>query len=700
MQTDMELDQDVCYRAVKSRDRRFDGVFYTAVAPTGIYCRPSCPATTPGASATSPSTARPRRPGGRLPGLPALPARRHPGLPGLGRRRRRGRPRDAADRRRASSSARASTGSRRGSATRPGTCNRVLTAELGAGPLALARARRAQTARILIETTDDGASPTSPSRPASPASASSTTPSARSTPRTPTRAARRSPEQPAGRPGSVELRLAGPRAVRRPRAAALPGRRTGAGGRGSGPDWYERTLCAAARSRPGPARPAPPTSRRRDGLRAGPRGRTTSATSAPRWSAAGGCSTPTATRSPSTTRCRRPAMAALVRARPGLRVPGQRRRRRGRDPGGDRPADLARRGGIARRQAGQRDARRAPADAGRRRADPAVPDAATRSPRSTPSDLPMPRARARALVGLCCGAGRGRRPARPQRRPRPSTRARCSALPGIGPWTADYVALRALGDPDVFLPTDIGVRRRAARLGHATRRRAAEALSRALAALALLRADAPVGDPRPDADFRAISSSTTERRRLTCGPRRLARRTDPRGRADGALTSVDFDRRARPAMPRRAPRSRVAADRSAAQPVGERADDDPLLAEAARQLARLLRGRAEGVRPAAAPEGTRLPAAGLGAAPAIGYGETASYGEIAAPARHDRRRVPGGRLANGRNPIAIVIPCHRVVGANGTLTGYAGGLERKSSARPGAGRALLSGAPSARLRFP
>ena len=42
------LDRESCYRAVKSRDRRFDGVFYTAVRTTGIYCRPSCPARTPG----------------------------------------------------------------------------------------------------------------------------------------------------------------------------------------------------------------------------------------------------------------------------------------------------------------------------------------------------------------------------------------------------------------------------------------------------------------------------------------------------------------------------------------------------------------------------------------------------------------------------------------------------------------------------
>ena len=42
-----QLDRESCYRAVKSRDRRFDGVFYTAVRTTGIYCRPSCPARTP-----------------------------------------------------------------------------------------------------------------------------------------------------------------------------------------------------------------------------------------------------------------------------------------------------------------------------------------------------------------------------------------------------------------------------------------------------------------------------------------------------------------------------------------------------------------------------------------------------------------------------------------------------------------------------
>jgi len=60
----------------------------------------------------------------------------------------------------------------------------------------------------------------------------------------------------------------------------------------------------------------------------------------------------------------------------------------------------------------------------------------------------------------------------------------------------------------------------------------------------------------------------------------------------------------------------------------------------------------------------------------IPYGETASYGEIARRiGEPEAARAVG--LANGRNPISIVVPCHRVVGADGSLTGYAGGIERK-----------------------
>jgi AraC family transcriptional regulator of adaptative response / DNA-3-methyladenine glycosylase II len=74
-----------------------------------------------------------------------------------------------------------------------------------------------------------------------------------------------------------------------------------------------------------------------------------------------------------------------------------------------------------------------------------------------PETLPMPRARGRALVALCRTLADG--DVRLDRgADRDDVRRRLLDIPGIGPWTADYVALRALGHPDVFLPTDIGVR--------------------------------------------------------------------------------------------------------------------------------------------------------------------------------------------------------------------------------------------------
>jgi methylated-DNA-[protein]-cysteine S-methyltransferase len=87
------------------------------------------------------------------------------------------------------------------------------------------------------------------------------------------------------------------------------------------------------------------------------------------------------------------------------------------------------------------------------------------------------------------------------------------------------------------------------------------------------------------------------------------------------------------------------------------------------------------------PQGTPLQKAVWRALLEIPYGKTASYGEQAAkidPALFDadvepwqRARVVGA--ANGSNPISIVIPCHRVIGANGSLTGYGGGLHRKQA---------------------
>lgn len=61
----------------------------------------------------------------------------------------------------------------------------------------------------------------------------------------------------------------------------------------------------------------------------------------------------------------------------------------------------------------------------------------------------------------------------------------------------------------------------------------------------------------------------------------------------------------------------------------------------------------------------------------IPYGRTWSYGQLAAEIGRPRASRAVG-LANGRNPVAIIVPCHRVIGSNGTLTGYGGGLDRKA----------------------
>ena len=74
--------------------------------------------------------------------------------------------------------------------------------------------------------------------------------------------------------------------------------------------------------------------------------------------------------------------------------------------------------------------------------------------------------------------------------------------------------------------------------------------------------------------------------------------------------------------------------------------------------------------------GTAFQSAVWAALRAIPAGETRSYGQLAA-AVGSPRAVRAAGLANGQNPIAVIVPCHRVIGANGTLTGYAGGLERK-----------------------
>jgi methylated-DNA-[protein]-cysteine S-methyltransferase len=77
-----------------------------------------------------------------------------------------------------------------------------------------------------------------------------------------------------------------------------------------------------------------------------------------------------------------------------------------------------------------------------------------------------------------------------------------------------------------------------------------------------------------------------------------------------------------------------------------------------------------------APRGTTFQQSVWSLLRSIPYGETRSYGQLA-DLLGNRLAIRAVGLANGRNPISIIVPCHRVVGSNGSLTGYAGGLERK-----------------------
>lgn len=102
----------------------------------------------------------------------------------------------------------------------------------------------------------------------------------------------------------------------------------------------------------------------------------------------------------------------------------------------------------------------------------------------------------------------------------------------------------------------------------------------------------------------------------------------------------------------------------------------PLLEDTKQQLREYFRGERREFSLPLNPQGTpfqRLTWAGLQSIP---YGETISYGQLAARIGHPKSfRAVGG--ANHHNPIAIMIPCHRVIGADGSLTGYGGGLEKK-----------------------
>jgi len=122
----------------------------------------------------------------------------------------------------------------------------------------------------------------------------------------------------------------------------------------------------------------------------------------------------------------------------------------------------------------------------------------------------------------------------------------------------------------------------------------------------------------------------------------------------GLLTRIDFDA---------APRGARVADR--------------LLDETERQLTEYFAGERREFDLPLAHDGIQFQQKVWSELRRIGYGDTASYGEVAARLGYEPVVSRAVGAANGANPLPIVVPCHRVVGADGSLTGYAGGLERK-----------------------
>ncbi|MEU5918523.1 AlkA N-terminal domain-containing protein [Streptomyces sp. NPDC047141] len=453
----MHTDTERCVRAVQSKESRFDGVFFTAVRTTQIYCRPSCPAVPPKPENMEfhPSAASCQRAGYRAckrcrpdtsPGSPEWNVRAdavaravrliqdgvvdREGVPGLARRL--------------------------GWSTRQ--IERQLLAELGAGPLALARAQRAQTARLLIETTP------MPFGEIAFAAGFSSIRTFNDTVRevfalTPgelrARAARRSPAGPAATPGVISLRLP----FRTPlepsnlfghlAATAVPGVEEWRDGA------YRRTLSLPYGH--GIVALAP-----RDGHIAcrlsltDPRDLTHAIS-----------------------RCRRlldldadpvavderlrsdPLLAPVVDTAPGRRVPGT-----------VDPAEFAVRAVLG-QQVSTAAARTHAArlvtahgvpvddpDGGLTHLFPGPEALAALDPET----LALPRSRRTTLLTLVRALADGSLPLGPAD-DREEARARLLALPGFGPWTTEIIAMRALGDPDAFLPGDLGVRRAAEGLG-------------------------------------------------------------------------------------------------------------------------------------------------------------------------------------------------------------------------------------------
>lgn len=120
--------------------------------------------------------------------------------------------------------------------------------------------------------------------------------------------------------------------------------------------------------------------------------------------------------------------------------------------------------------------------------------------------------------------------------------------------------------------------------------------------------------------------------------------------------------------------------RSETRPASGRAET-PILKEACAWLDLYFHGVAPDFTPRLNLRGTDFQKAVWDVLLSVPYGHTASYGEIAAAVSERQGRRTSARAvgaAVGRNPVALIVPCHRIIGADGTLTGYAAGLDKKS----------------------
>jgi AraC family transcriptional regulator of adaptative response / DNA-3-methyladenine glycosylase II len=456
-------DFERCWRAVHSRDRRFDGWFYTAVATTGIYCRPSCPAVTPKRVnvAFYPTAAACQAAGFRAcrrcrpdasPGSPQWNSRADV----VGRAMRLIAD-GVVDRDGVAGLARALGYS-------PRHLHRQLADELGAGPIALARAQRAHTARLLLETTDlDCTDIAFAAGFGSVRQFNDTVAAVFGMAPTNLRRTRPRDSRPAtpGGPSLGEIRLRLP--YRAPLAAgelfAFLGARAVAGVERWDGQEYRRTVAlphggAVMALAEGPDHVVCRLwlADLRDLAAAVERARRLLDLDADPVAVADQLGED-------------PLLAAAVAAVPGRRIPGS-----------VDGAELALRAVLGqqvtvaggRRLASQLTARwgRNLADLGGVATPPGRgdPSPARLFPQPSaiaaldPSTLGMPRARGRALVTLAGALADGRL-VLDAGADREEVARQLTALPGIGPWTVAYVALRALGDPDAFLASDLGVRR-------------------------------------------------------------------------------------------------------------------------------------------------------------------------------------------------------------------------------------------------